>query len=181
MAQPAENYIPQQIQNQFRSRAFKAWAIAVVISVIWVLAIVTPPIFLALEMRGVSAFFYRFFSFVCHQIPERSIELLGQPMAVCSRCFGIYLGLAVGTLAYPVLRDITRIDPLPRVWLFLSIIPTAIDWSLTIFGIWENTMISRFFTGSVLGFTCAMYIVPAVVEISRNLAIRRHSRQRNIH
>ena len=46
-------------------------------------------------------------------------------------------------------------------------VPIAIDWSLGAFGIWENTHLSRFITGLILGAACAIYIVPALVEIFR--------------
>jgi uncharacterized membrane protein len=52
-------------------------------------------------------------------------------------------------------------------------VPISIDWSLTIFGIWENTHVSRFVTGAILGIACATYIVPALVEVVRNLSYRR--------
>lgn len=37
-----------------------------------------------------------FFSPVCHQDSARSFWILGTPVAVCTRCLGIYLGAAVG-------------------------------------------------------------------------------------
>jgi uncharacterized membrane protein len=40
----------------------------------------------------------RGFAIVCHQRPERSFLLFGSTVAVCSRCFGIYLGAAAGLL-----------------------------------------------------------------------------------
>ncbi len=38
------------------------------------------------------------FEFLCHQRPERTLHLAGEPMAVCSRCAGIHLGLMLGAL-----------------------------------------------------------------------------------
>lgn len=35
---------------------------------------------------------------VCHQRPERSFRLAGQPMAVCARCLGMYAGAAATAL-----------------------------------------------------------------------------------
>jgi hypothetical protein len=48
-----------------------------------------------------------------------------------------------------------------------------IDWSLGFFEIWENNHLSRFLTGLILGAACAIFIVPALVEISRLLSNRR--------
>jgi len=89
-------------------------------------------------------------------------------MAVCSRCFGIYLGLLLGIAIYPIWRGAQNTEPISKLWLFLALVPIGIDWSLTFFGIWENTHLSRFVTGSILGAVCATYIVPAVIEIVKN-------------
>lgn len=98
-------------------------------------------------------------------------------MAVCSRCFGVYFGLLAGILTYALWRPIEETEPVARIWLFLSLIPITVDWSLTIFGIWENTHVSRFLTGMILGVSCAIFIVPAVVEVVRNLTTKRLSAQ----
>jgi uncharacterized membrane protein len=102
-------------------------------------------------------------------MPERSFHLAEHPFAVCSRCFGVYFGLFAGFVVYPLLVKIEKTEPLPRFWLFLAMIPIGIDWTLGVFGIWENTHWSRFITGAILGAACAVFIIPALVEIFRNL------------
>jgi uncharacterized membrane protein len=102
-------------------------------------------------------------------MPSRSFFIDGEKFGVCSRCFGVYFGLLVGFLAYPLWRPIDTIEPLRRFWLFLSLIPMGIDWSLGEFGIWENTFATRLVTGLILGVACATFMVPALVEITRNL------------
>ncbi len=174
MAELAENYVPTELVRHFRGQAYRAWLVAVAVVFIWVAVIVLAPIASDLGW-GISAPIYGFFSHICHQLPERSLHLGAHRLAVCSRCFGVYFGLLAGLLAYPLWRRIDDIDPLPRFWLFLSLIPIGLDWSLTFFGIWENTHLSRFLTGLILGVACATYIVPAVVEIRRNLSRRRQT------
>jgi uncharacterized membrane protein len=169
------NYIPQHIASGYSRQAWRVWAVAVAIVLAWVLAIVSAPIFLAAGHGQISTPIYHFFSFICHQIPERSLHLEGHQFAVCSRCFGVYFGLLAGLLAYPLWRSITETEPLPRIWLFLSLIPIGVDWSLGVFGIWENTHLSRFITGTILGVACATFIVPALVETARNLAAKRRT------
>jgi uncharacterized membrane protein len=41
------------------------------------------------------------FSSFCHQRAERSLSLMGKQMPVCSRCAGIFAGIALGTLPAP--------------------------------------------------------------------------------
>ena len=173
MADSTSIYIASEFRTKLKRQAVKAWAIALSVVILWLGLIVAAPMLQAEGMKAAATPLYHFFSYICHQIPERSLHLAGFQLAVCSRCFGVYFGLAAGFLIYPLWRPIDEIEPLPRIWLFLSMIPIGVDWSLTIFGIWENTHLSRFVTGTILGFACATYIVPAIVEITRNFTIRR--------
>jgi len=54
----------------------------------WCAAIIAAPLF-------DSGFLYGLFSSICHQYPERSWFLSGQPLAVCIRCTSIYVGFLV--------------------------------------------------------------------------------------
>ena len=167
MAEAAGNYSSIEIRGRLRSQAARVWATLLAITAVWLIAIAAPPL---LINSGFSATpIYSFFSYICHQIPERSFHILEHQFAVCSRCFGVYFGLFAGVVTYPLWRPIDSVEPLPRFWLFLSMLPISIDWSLGVFGIWENNHLSRFITGLILGVACAVYIVPALVEIVRNL------------
>lgn len=178
MTEPAENYIPQNIAVIMRSQAIRVWLIGFAVVFVFVALIVAAPVAKANGMTSVSTPLYHFFSYMCHQIDGRSFHVAGEPFGVCSRCFGVYFGLLVGFAIYPLWRRIDEIEPLPRFWLFLSLIPISIDWSLTAFGIWENTHLSRFVTGLVLGVACSTFIVPAIVEITRNMSHKRGYFQR---
>jgi uncharacterized membrane protein len=158
-----------------KRRAWRAWTAGLAFVIFWVLLILTPPIAKANGFSSLSTPLYHFFGYLCHQIPGRSFFIEGEQFGVCSRCFGVYLGLVVGFLVYPLWRSVGELEPLPKFWLFLSLVPISIDWSLTIFHIWENTHLSRFLTGLILGIACATYIVPAIVEIARNIAYRRRT------
>ncbi len=173
MSDPAENYVPQNIAATMRKQAIRVWIVGIAVVFAWVSLILLAPLAKANGLIAVSSPLYHFFGFICHQISARSFHVEGEQFAVCSRCFGVYFGLLSGFAIYPLWRNIAEIEPLPRFWLFLSLIPISIDWSLTIFGIWENTHLSRFITGLILGIACATYIVPAIVEITRNLTSRR--------
>ncbi len=135
--------------------------------------IVAAPVAKANGIDGISTPLYKFFGFICHQMPDRSFHAAGESFAVCSRCFGVYFGILLGFVVYPLWQNIDDIEPLPRFWLFLSLIPISVDWSLTFVGIWENTQLSRVVTGAILGFACATFIIPAISEITRNLTMRK--------
>ncbi|MDI1240367.1 MAG: DUF2085 domain-containing protein [bacterium] len=167
MTQPAESYVPIA---KIRTQSYRSWAIALTVVAVWLLMIVLPPILAASGNTGISSPLYHFFSYICHQMPARSFHLMDHQLTVCSRCFGVYFGLLFGIAIYPLWRSVENIDPLPRMWLFASMVPIAIDWSLGVFGIWENNHFSRFVTGLILGLGCATYIMPALVEIVRNIS-----------
>ena len=173
MTEPAENYVGI---DAARRQALKAWSITLGIVSVWLLLIVLPPIFAANGQTSFSSPLYLFFSNLCHQMPDRSFHILEHQLAVCSRCFGVYFGLLAGLIAYPLWRNIENIDPLPRLWLFASMVPIGIDWSLGMLDIWQNNHASRFITGLILGVGCATYIMPALVEIVRNLSLGRSKR-----
>lgn len=167
MNQAREEYLGLDLTVFLKRQAWKVWTWALVVSLLWVVLILIPPIAEATGFNALSAGIYNGFSFICHQMDDRSFHILGHKFGVCSRCFGVYFGLLAGFVVYPFLRPVDVIEPFPRFWLFGAMIPIGIDWSLTIFGIWENTFTSRFVTGLILGVACAVFIVPALVEIFR--------------
>lgn len=173
MSEPVENYIPLSVQAAMRRQAWRVWVVGLCVVFVWGFLIVLAPLAKAYGFASLSASLYHFHHFICHQIPERSFFIAGEQFGVCSRCSGVYFGLFIGFLIYPLWRRIEDVEPLARFWLFLSLIPIGVDWSLTVFGIWENTHFTRVATGLILGVACATYIVPALVEITRNISYRR--------
>jgi uncharacterized membrane protein len=169
----ASPYISLAARERYVSQAWRVWAAGFFVVALWVATIIAAPVAKANGLIGLSFSIYSFFSFLCHQISDRSLHIEGEQLAVCSRCFGVYFGLLFGFAIYPFWRHVEDIEPLPKVWLFLSLVPITIDWSLTVFGIWENTHLSRFLTGLILGVACASFIVPSIVEITRNFTFRR--------
>ena len=165
MPDPIHIYTPQAAIAKQRRQAGVAWSVIFVIALVWIVLIVSAPI---AKESGFSAFansVYKFFSHLCHQMPERSFYLDAHPLAVCARCFGFYGGFLLGIVVYPLIWQLRETEPLPRFWLFAAMIPMGVDWSLTFLGIWENTHLSRLLSGAILGAACAFFIVPAVVEL----------------
>jgi uncharacterized membrane protein len=173
MPEAIENYVSRTAVEKFRRKAFFVWSVSTFIIAIWIFLIVLAPIAQTINLTSVSSPIYKFYSFICHQIPARSFFIGTEPFAVCSRCFGIYFGLFVGFVLFPFLRPVEETESFPRFWLFLAMIPMLIDWSLGFFGIWENNHLSRFITGLILGTACAIFLVPALVEIFRILSKQR--------
>ena len=117
----------------------------------------------------VGAVLHHAFSAVCHQIPERSPHLAGDPVALCHRCVGILLGLIAGLAAVPMLGarlGAIRSRAQAR-WLALAAVPTLLDWSATALGLWTNTPLSRSLTGAVLGVTAGVFLGASLLAAPR--------------
>ena len=90
----------------------------------WVVALAVAPV-LPLPLAGVL---YAAGSLICHQLPERSFHVQSFQLPVCARCFGLYLGGAVGTLAVALVRPMRGWRPSARTRLLISAaaaLPTA--------------------------------------------------------
>jgi len=147
-----------------RHNAMIVYASLMTLAVLWAALILAAPWLMAERHFLASAAIYKGFSAVCHQAPERSFFFQGQPMGVCSRCASIYAGFIIGLLLYPFLRDL-REDRFPPRWILIGAgIPTAIDFTGGILGIFANTFLSRALTGILFGAVAAFYVTPGLVS-----------------
>ncbi|MYF31150.1 MAG: DUF2085 domain-containing protein [Gammaproteobacteria bacterium] len=96
---------------------------------------------------------------ICHQIPERSFHLFGEPLAACHRCTGLYAGFTFGVLVWPWLPILAaRLSANPR-WIAVFFVPLLLDWAI----VW-NTPLTRFATGVVASFPVALLPLLALGE-----------------
>ena len=165
-----ENYIPQQVSH--RSQV-AIWLVIAAGSLLICAAIIGAPLALSSGNLFWALPLYHAFSLVCHQIPERSFFIAGHPFAVCSRCFGLYAGFALATIAYPLIRSLKKTDAPPRKWLFIAAAPLGIDYALGFFGIWNNTHSSRVITGALLGAVAVFYVMPGLLDLGWRLVGRK--------
>jgi uncharacterized membrane protein len=142
------------------------WLVAALGTLIFMGLIIGAPLLLSSGHAFWGLTIFQAFSFVCHQIPERSFFIAGHPFAVCSRCTGIYAGFTIATLTYPLVRSLRQTEAPPRKWLFLAVLPLAIDFALGFFDIWANTHSSRFASGALLGAVSVFYVMPGLMELS---------------
>jgi uncharacterized membrane protein len=142
------------------------WFIVAAASLIVMSLIVGAPLALNADHPFWGLTIYRAFSYVCHQIPERSFFVHGHPFAVCSRCTGLYAGFTVAVIVYPLLRSLRQTEAPARKWLFLAAAPLAIDFMVGFLGIWNNTHFSRFASGALLGSVAVFYVMPGFMDLS---------------
>lgn len=142
------------------------WATVSFIGLLLLLAIVGAPLALANAHPTLAGDIYKGFSYLCHQLPDRSFHLAGHQFAVCSRCTGLYVGFALTTLAYPLIRPIRTTTTPALIWLILATVPLLVDFSLGYFNIWANTHASRFITGALLSSVAVFFIIPGLIELT---------------
>lgn len=112
---------------------------------------------------------HRLFSGFCHQDPARSLWISGQPMAVCSRCFGIYAAFGAGWLLLPVLSSARCSDMLRtgRTAVLAVIALNFVDIVGNYFGFWQNTLYVRLAFGGLLGLAVALLFVSEFTPINK--------------
>jgi uncharacterized membrane protein len=159
-------YVEQAVSLR---RPLTMWLIVATGSLLLVAMIVGAPLADASGHSALSFVIYRAFSYVCHQLPERSYFIAEHQFAVCSRCTGLYFGFTAATLVYPLLRSLRTTTTPARKWLFLAAAPLGVDFLLGYLNIWENTHTSRLFTGLLLGAVSVFYVVPGFVDLSLRL------------
>ena len=141
------------------------WASASALAVGFVALAFVPPFVDGFARGGLM----HAYSFVCHQLPERSFAIGSGHMALCHRCTGILGGFALGLVVSPlavgafvraVRAGLSRVDPGHRaaVAFALAGLPTLIDWGLGASGLWTNTAGSRLLTGAVLGIVAGLLV-----------------------
>lgn len=161
-ASPA-NYIPQSVAVR---RPLVMWFIVAAGSLVVLSLIIGAPLAVKAGHPFWGLTIYLAFSYVCHQIPERSFFIAEHQFAVCARCTGLYAGFTLATVVYPLVRSLRQIEAPARKWLFLAAAPLAIDFTVGFLGIWDNTHFSRFATGALLGAVAVFYVMPGLIDLS---------------
>ncbi len=112
-------------------------------------------------IRGV----YLIGDIMCHQHADRSFFINGNQMPFCSRCTGIFLGLAFGAFIGAIYR--VRIGTL---FYFFIILLMGIDGFMQLVTPYESTNFIRIVTGTLVGTFTSMvfyYIYYDIHEFSR--------------
>ncbi|MCC7177160.1 MAG: DUF2085 domain-containing protein [Acidobacteria bacterium] len=105
-------------------------------------------------------------SLICHQQPERSFYLAGAQLPVCARCEGLYLGAALGVLAWAAYgRSRTRAWPRRHALALLTVaaVPTIVTVASALTGVGDPPNGWRFALALPLGLAGGL-VVGAVVS-----------------
>ena len=128
-----------------------------------VIAALAAPLLFSASLPTAAFFTCLPFSFICHQMPERSFTLLQHPLAVCHRCSGIYLGFFLGTLLAPLFFRMP--PPARRACVLAATALLTLDALLPFTGLWNGFWQCRFLTGLAFGCAAAPFAVMGLDEI----------------
>ena len=167
------DYIPQCVSDR---RPLMVWAVVAGGALLITILIAGAPLAKANGLSALPFVIYQAFSYVCHQLPERSFFVAGYQFAVCARCTGVYFGFAAAVIIYPLVNSIRRTQVPERKWLFIAAAPLAIDFGLGLTGVRENTHWSRFATGALVGSVATFFVMPLLAELSLRFKTSRTSR-----
>lgn len=95
------------------------------------------------------------YSTVCHQQPEKLIEINGHHTSVCARCTGIYLG---GMLSSSIFLIISTINLKSGKLMLVASVPMLIDVVLYSSGLYDYSINIAFITGLFFGSVGIAYI-----------------------
>ena len=105
---------------------------------LWLAAILLAPWVAGLAEQA-SAGLYLVGSLICHQRPDRSFHLAGAQLPVCARCTGLYLGAALGLVAWAVAAE-RRWRPWTRASAVAAIAASGAPTALTVATAWLGVL-----------------------------------------
>jgi uncharacterized membrane protein len=152
---------------------------------LWLAGIILAPVVAVSNIKPfsfLSSVLYFFYQPVCHQLTERSFFINNIPMAVCVRCFAVYLGGWVLSIYYLRSKKIT-LWPLKRYVVLLM--PFLVDLIFEKLQLYADIDLVRFITGFLLGIVIFQIFFLSIVSIdlrslARSVKIYLHNLSKNL-
>lgn len=103
------------------------------------------------------------FRLLCHGIPERCLIAFGTRMPICARCFGIYVGLFAGLVAF---RLVPRARPTPLGWAaVVAAVPMAVDGITQALTLRTSNNPLRLATGFTAAFVFGLWVLSSIESV----------------
>jgi len=104
----------------------------------------------------ISRNFYELLRPICHQMPTRSLFIYTSPMALCSRCFFLYLMMFITGIVF----YFKKIKHIYWKTALLLIMPCIIDGGAQYLGLKLSTNLLRSITGALAGVGLGIFFFP---------------------
>ena len=135
---------------------------------------------LLIDKAGFANTINDLFGIICHQIPERSLFIFGNPMPLCIRCFGMAVGTfaacCIGVLLTPIGQFFDRCmayfhmsgEEMMKylvIILLILMIPMMADGFIQLISNYESTNLIRLITGIMFGYARGVLLSSACLTI----------------
>ncbi len=102
-------------------------------------------------------------SFVCHQISDRTLHIVGHSLPLCARCTGIYSGFLLGIIYHMLIgsRKNSQLPPMKILLTSIGFIMLLIADGLAFqLGLWNSTNYMRLLLGLLCGSSISLFLLP---------------------
>ncbi|HKQ60938.1 MAG TPA: DUF2085 domain-containing protein [Candidatus Polarisedimenticolaceae bacterium] len=103
---------------------------------------------------------------LCHQLPERSLQLHGVALGVCARCLGLYLGGSAALIVAAALRSGRWRALAPR-WFWIAVAPTLLDVALPWLGLPGLPNLPRLGLAVPAGAAAGLFLAVGIADLFR--------------
>jgi uncharacterized membrane protein len=135
------------------------------ISFFIVLLSVFAPIVEELKHYNLSHIIYNeILSNICHQKPENSFWILGRPLGICSRCFGIYLGSTIAFVLIFIRYSKIKLF-LNLTVIVILLLAIFIDKGIQFSSGWAGHNSTRFISGIMGGVGTSLFMYNLTIKI----------------
>lgn len=115
-------------------------------SLLFLLGGISAPVLAHYKIYDLSGMLTYLFSGSCHQMPDRSFWIMGYPMALCSRCTGIYAGSFFGCM-HKIIFNKNYTLLMFIVFIIIALSDIALNFLFAI----NTGLYIRFFAGILIG------------------------------
>ena len=143
----------------------RGYVVLLILALAWTAGLFLAPLLHHIGNDAAAILGRVFYTPICHQDEARSFFLFGWPLSVCHRCSAIYVSFTAVVLLFPLIRRARIFHSLALPGLAIFIVPMILDYVLDVFGVWNNSALSRGMSGMIAGAGLAVFVVPAWMEL----------------
>ncbi len=139
---------------------------SLILTIIWTAIIVTAiiaPLLMAISPKA-GVLLYSALKPLCHQADGRCYHLGTFKMGLCTRCTGVFFGLAVFGWIALIFRPRREMK---FTYFVLTLLPLAIDGFGNLFELWSTGNNIRMVTGLIFAFGIVFWTYPFIFNLER--------------
>jgi uncharacterized membrane protein len=110
-------------------------------------------------LKNMGHWLYQLYDPVCHQLPHRSWHIDTIPLPTCIRCTVFYAAGLIIVVIYYIKQSISLF---PIKYYILLVLPTAIDFTIELSGLYHNIPLIRSITAILLSFALFHCLIRSV-------------------